>query len=98
MFAMLSSYLDPEFMAAHPDIIITTPDGETLTYRVFEARRSDAWDDVYSLDFSDSSAANELFSSTPVSAGRFLVMSTCLNGPNRDMRLLVYAQMYTCAR
>jgi len=50
MFSPLIRYLDPDFMADHPEIHIITADGEKAVYRIFEARLTDAWDEVYALD------------------------------------------------
>jgi sortase B len=82
MFSQLTEYLDREFMENHRKIIVLTADGERLVYHIFEARRTDAWDDVYTFDFP---AAGD--------AGRLLILSTCLNGANRDERLLVFAAL-----
>ena len=79
MFAPLVYYLDQEFMTDNPEIIIMTSDGIIQTYRVYAARRTDAWDSVYSLGFD----ANE--------NEQLLILSTCIDGADRNSRLLVYA-------
>jgi len=80
MFAPLVRYLKPAFLEAHPEIFVSTLDGETLIYRIFEVRRTDVWDKAYSLDFSD------------IAADRLLVLSTCINGSDEDARLLIYCE------
>jgi sortase B len=80
MFSPLTDYLKQNFLEAHPEIIIFTANGETLIYRIAEVRRTDAWDDVYSLDFNDIPDAD-----------RLLILSTCLDNADRSSRLLVFA-------
>jgi len=93
MFAPLKRYLDRTFLAAHPDLVITAATGEVLDYRVFAARRTDTWDSAYSLDFADGAAAAEAFKGAPDGASRFLLLSTCVSGADKDERLLVYAAL-----
>ena len=85
LFAPLAQYLDPAFMDANPVITVASPEGETLEYRVFAAKYTDMWDKIYSLDFSG------LLEEAPAGASRFLLLSTCAGGADRDARLLVYA-------
>ena len=88
MFAQLNRYLEPEFMADHPDIAITTLEGETLLYRVIAARRTDMRDRAYAFDFQEDDPV--------ISSGgtdRYLLLSTCTPGPDKDERLLVYAAL-----
>jgi len=92
MFSMLTSYLQPVFMDEHDEIVVTTVDGDELVYRIFEARRADAWDDVYALDFNDAQAAEAFFGKPKGS--RFLVLSTCIIGGDRNARVLVIAVSY----
>jgi len=89
MFSPLTGFLNRDFMLRHSEIIIVTADGEILVYRVFEARRTDAWDRVYTLDFNDAYAAAAFFGDED--SERFLILSTCLSGADRDARLLVLA-------
>jgi sortase B len=92
MFAALNQYLVPEFAANHPQIVITTSMGEILTYKVFDVCCVDAWDELYSLDY-QSSAASESIIDISADVCRFLILSTCMNGGNKDVRLLVYASL-----
>ena len=89
MFSPLTNYLDQVFMDTYPEIIIFTADGEKLVYRIFETRCTDAWDSVYTLAFNGAEA--ETGYSAALDNDRFLILSTCLDGTNRDMRLLVSA-------
>ena len=93
MFTPLSSYNDPEFMVKHPDIAITTPEGEARLYRVFDARRTDMWDRAYALDFSDGAEAAGEFRGAPDRASHFLILSTCTSSEDRSERMLVYASL-----
>jgi len=81
MFAPLFQYLDAAFINACPDITITTPSGETLIYRVFDARYTNVLDKAYSLDFADSAV------------DRLLILSTCISGADKDARLLIYSEL-----
>ncbi|MCL2838131.1 MAG: class B sortase [Oscillospiraceae bacterium] len=88
MFAPLVNYMNREFMDNYPEIIILTKYGERLVYRVVKVRRTDAWDDVYALDFNNAEAAEFLEHSD---AERVLILSTCLGGADRNARLLIFA-------
>jgi len=93
MFATLFRYLnDPQFAGQYPDILILTADGEILTYYVFHARVTHAWDEVYSLDFLNRAAAIAHFRGAPIGAGRFLILSTCTDDTVTG-RLLIYAAL-----
>ena len=91
IFAPLHQYRDPAFIDTHPDITIVTAEGEVLTYRIFAARTTNAWDEAYNLDYSDCSPAVKKISGAPAEANRFLILSTCTSNSNSDERLLVYA-------
>ena len=84
MFADLNNYLTDGYLDEHPDVTITTPEGETLTYRVFAVKVTDVSDPVYRLVFSGIAAPN--------GAGQTLILSTCTDGENKEERLLVFAQ------
>ena len=93
MFGALIDYLDADFLREHPRLTIITADGDTLVYEVFYARRAGAWDDVYALDFNDAAQAAEFFATAPSGASRFLVLSTCEGGNDRNSRVVVYAAL-----
>jgi len=95
MFAPLKHYLTPAFLEANPYITIMTSDGSLLIYRILAARQTDAWDNVYSLDFTAASDASSGLERTPDDTDRFLLLSTCTNSADRDDRLLVYAVLVT---
>ena len=92
MFATLLNYLNREFLEQNSEILIITVVGERLVYRIFEVRRTDAWDRVYLLDFSDAQAIAR-FPSAPMGAERILVLSTCSSNANRNERLLIFAAL-----
>lgn len=91
MFAPLSRYLDPVFLADHPEITITTPEGETLSYQVFEVKLTDAWDPAYSVGFPEDEAP-VTYTGTSGEAKRILILSTCVKSAGKDARLLVYSE------
>jgi len=92
MFASLPKYLDPVFLDDHLDIVIVTAEGETLVYEVFHARRTNAWDSIYTLDF-NSATTIALFETAPPETSRILVLSTCTSDGDRSARVLVYAAL-----
>ena len=92
MFAGLNRYLDPAFMAAHPDIAIMTPEGKSQLYRIYAAERTNAWDATYDLDYADG-ATDATFDNAPGGANQLLMLSTCTNNEDRGERLLVYASL-----
>ena len=93
MFAPLGNYLNSTFMYRNNTIEITTRDGETLTYRIFAAIETDAWDPVYEAAIKNPSGASETFPNVPDNATRFLVLSTCTRSADPDERILVFAAM-----
>ena len=92
MFAPLNWYLDSAFMTAHPDIIITTADGEALVYNIFKAVSINTSDDAHDL-YIPEKIADDVAESAPGGASRFLLLSTCANSSNKDERTLVYAAL-----
>jgi len=91
MFAPLVHYLDVTYLQNNPNITITTRNGGKLSYKIFAARLTDAWDVAYSLSVSETSSAREIFPNVPASASRFLLLSTCTRSSNPDERIIVYA-------
>ena len=94
MFAPLMNYLNPSFLQRNPTIRITTSDGRELTYTVFHAKLTDAWDSAYSTVIYNSGRAAEYFPNAPADANRFLLLSTCTRRGDEDERLLVFAASY----
>jgi len=93
MFSPLLNYLDRTFLQENPVILITTRDGEELTYRIFAARQTDAWDSAYEMSFSNSIQAASAFPNAPADATRFLLLSTCTASNDRDERVIVFAAL-----
>ena len=91
MFSALINYLNPGYLNTNPNINITTRDGRTLTYKVFAAIRTDAWDNAYTVAIRESSKAAEVFPNAPKNASRFLLLSTCTRSRDQDERILVFA-------
>jgi len=93
MFTALERYLDPDFARRNPNISIIKRDGSRLTYTVFAAKITDAWDAAYTVGVYDTDRASEVFPNVPENASRFLLLSTCTRGSNDDERLLVFAAL-----
>ena len=93
MFSSLANYLDPDFMRNHPHIYITTRDGNSLVYKVFAAKLTDAWDPAYATGFSEHENASVDFLDAPENATRFLLLSTCTRSPDDDERILIFASL-----
>ncbi|MCL2820624.1 MAG: class B sortase [Oscillospiraceae bacterium] len=93
MFSALINYLNPGYRRSNPNINITTRDGRNLTYRVFAAVLTDAWDNAYTVGIRDSSKAAETFPDAPNSASRFLLLSTCTRSRDENERVLVFAAL-----
>ena len=91
MFAQLNKYIEPAFMAEHPFVNITTPEGETLIYRVFDAGLTDMRDTAHDPDTLRSAAQAVAADSPPGGEGRYLILSTCTPGADTEERMLVYA-------
>jgi len=92
MFASLKDYLEPGFAKKNPLINIVTAELNILSYRIFDARRVDATDEIFSLNFQEIPEPG-FFTSQPEGAERFLVLSTCIGGPIKDERMLVFASL-----
>jgi hypothetical protein len=94
MFAPLVNYLDAAFLERNPSIRITTVDGRTLDYTIFHARQTTAWDSAYTTAIYNNNRAAERLPHAPDGATRFLLLSTCTRGGDRDERILVLAAAY----
>jgi len=93
MFSALINFLDPSFRRSNPNISITTRDGRKLTYTIFAATQTDAWDIAYTVGVNDSAKASEVFPNAPQNASRFLLLSTCTRSSDENERILVYAAL-----
>jgi len=93
MFGPVARYLDNSFLQANSTIKITTKSGTELTYKVFAAKLTNAWDSAYTDSFSNSAAAIAAFPGAPAGAGKFLLLSTCTPSDNDDERILVFATL-----
>jgi len=91
MFSSLINHLDPEFRRRNPNIEILTRDGTRLTYVIFAAKLTDAWDPAYAAGTYDLAGALELFPNAPANAKRFLLLSTCTSSSDDDERVLIFA-------
>jgi len=102
MFAGLVRFMGHDFRDDdYYEIIIFTPEGERLIYRIFEAKVTSAYDNIFSLldikQDSDEgklefrSAVDDYFSGRDIPPeADILVLSTCSDG-NRNDRLLIFA-------
>ena len=95
MFASLHSYQDNTYLEKHPDISVTLPNGETLTYKIFAVRLTTVTDSLFSLFDKEQKDIEDYFSEydAPEGATRFLVLSTCTTGGNDNNRLLIFAAL-----
>ena len=91
MFSSLINHLDPEFRRRNPNIDILTRDGTRLTYVIFAAKLTDAWDPAYAVGAYDFAGALEMFPNAPANARRFLLLSTCTSSSDDDERVLIFA-------
>lgn len=93
MFAPLNNYTEPGFMSEHPYINITTAEGGTLVYRVFDVKRTDMRDTTHDPALLEASRAGLAGDSSSGAAPRFLLLSTCTPGADREERTLIYAEL-----
>jgi len=93
MFTTLANHLDPEYRRRNPNINILTRDGTRLTYVVFAAKLTDAWDPAYTAGVTDPARASDIFPNAPANASRFLLLSTCTSSSDEDERILVFAAL-----
>jgi len=94
MFADLNTF--PELPAPYPDISIFTKDGRLLTFTIFDVKKVDQSDKVFTLAGRNLNDAAAYFSGYGFTSQDFidgtniLVLATCTNG-HRDERLVVFA-------
>jgi len=91
MFSPLAGYLDPAFMERNSEVIITTRAGEILTFRVFAARQTNAYDYAYAVALIVPHRAADVFPNAPDDATQFIILSTCTRGGEHDERIIVFA-------
>ena len=91
MFSPLIQYLNPAMIQSNPTVSITARNGKAYTYRIFDARLTDAWDEAYTIGVSDQERASEVFAGAPENASHFLLLSTCTRSRDDDERILVLA-------
>ena len=95
MFAHLHNYRYKSFLDEHPIINIVTKDDEALTYRIFAAKLTTIFDDIFTL-FDKGQDNIELYFTghgAPEGTERFLVLSTCVSRGDDDERLLLLAAL-----
>jgi len=93
MFTSLVNHLDPEFRRKNPNINVLTRDGRQMTYVIFAAKLTDAWDPAYSTVVLDATGASGVFPNAPANATHFLLLSTCTASNDDDERILVFAAL-----
>ena len=94
MFAALHRYLDSAFLTQHPEIIIVTPEGETLRYRILSAKVTNIDDKAYTLLKSDEKTIERYCLELGVQEDEnVLALSTCTSNNSDRERLLLFAVM-----
>jgi len=98
MFADLHNFRDTDFLAQHSEINIFSPDGEALSFRIFDVVITDLNDPVFELPIEGQEAFTNYFSDYNL-VGHYirdrsgiLVLSTCTDG-HRNERLLILAAL-----
>jgi len=90
MFSDLHKYRSALFLEQN-DIITLTVHGETVEFRIFDARVTDVDDPAYFLNFNRSHSfprfANRI--DAPLRATQIITLSTCVSGGSDDARLVV---------
>ena len=92
MFASLRKYRERAFLEENHNIIILTPEGEILLYRIFAARVTKAENRDADLGLADGATNAGVFRNAPAGSNRFLILSTCTSVYD-DERLRVYAAL-----
>jgi len=95
MFADLNTF--PGLLTLYPDITIFTKDGELLNFTIFDVKRTDNSNAIFSLSGQSNTAIANYFSAYGITTQdledgmNILVLATCTSG-GRDERLLVFAK------
>jgi SrtB family sortase len=96
MFSELHSFREPEFMAAHPNILLMS-NGKLLEFEIFSARLTDIHDPAYNLHFSTEGSFEtflERNGSPPTT--QVITLSTC-DGVDNDRRMIVQGALIRTA-
>ena len=94
MFTSLVNHLDANYRRNNPTVTITTRDGRRMTYSIFAAKLTDAWDPAYAtVGTTDIAKAVEAFPNAPANAARYLLLSTCTRSNDENERILVFAAL-----
>ena len=94
MFAALEKFMDDDFMAANPEVTVSTINNEILNFRIFAVKTVNVEDKIFDLIGQDESVIRDYLDSinAPVNNGQLLILSTCY-GSNNDERLLVLSTL-----
>ena len=105
MFAGLNLYLDKDYLAKHPEIMVITPQNKMQVYEIIDVKVTDIYDPAYLLtNKSQQEIMNSLNQQNVVQGGdlalqsmsdearQILILSTCTNRSNKDERLLIFAK------
>ena len=89
-FGGLRYYLDGQYMAEHPEIMLAE-NNYVSVFEIFSARETDINDPAYYLDFSEqgSFAAFAERNGAPAGAEKIITLSTCVDNGNDDRRMIV---------
>ena len=96
MFAGLHSFRDSDFLSRNNEINIFTPEGEMLTYSIFDVKITTANDAIFNLPAEGQEAFTRYFNRYGLDGhsikdhSGILALSTCTSGP-RNERLVVFA-------
>ena len=90
MFGSLRNYLDGQYLADHPVITLKVND-RIVEYEVFSAKKTDAYDPVYFLDFRAPGSFRSFLEmcGAPSGAVQIITLSTCVSGDDEDERVIV---------
>lgn len=98
MFGGLAQLLNTE---QYPNITITLPSGQNLTYRIFDVRKTDVTDAAYRWEFENMDDFADFAAKIgapyrrllPEGTAQILTLSTCTSDGSNDARLLVHAAL-----